>query len=82
MSFLAVGLFASIPNFIGMGGNVIGGLITDRLVKVTGSVDLGRKIAFTCAFGLGLLSATMPFITNDYLAVLLRPRARRAQRGR
>jgi ACS family hexuronate transporter-like MFS transporter len=71
MSFLAVGLFASIPNFIGMGGNVIGGLITDRLVKVTGSVDLGRKIAFTCAFGLGLLSATMPFITNDYLAVLL-----------
>ena len=71
MSFLAVGIFASIPNLIGMGGNVIGGLITDRLVKSTGSVDVGRKIGFTCAFLLGALSMTMPFVTNDYLAVVL-----------
>jgi sugar phosphate permease len=71
MSFLAVGFFASVPNLIGMGGNVIGGLITDRLVKGTGSVDRGRKIAFACAFGLGALSMTMPWVKNDYLAVLL-----------
>jgi MFS transporter, ACS family, hexuronate transporter len=71
MSFLAVGFFASVPNLIGMGGNVIGGLVTDRLVKVTGSVDKGRKIAFTCAFLLGALSMTMPFVSNDFLAVLL-----------
>jgi MFS transporter, ACS family, hexuronate transporter len=71
MSFLAVGFFASVPNLIGMGGNVIGGLITDRLVKATGSVDRGRKIAFTCAFLLGALSMTMPFVANNYLAVVL-----------
>jgi MFS transporter, ACS family, hexuronate transporter len=71
MSFLAVGFFASIPNLIGMGGNVIGGLITDRLVKSTGSVDVGRKIGFTCAFLLGALSMTMPFVSNDYLAIVL-----------
>ena len=71
MSFLAIGFFASVPNLIGMGGNVIGGLVTDRLVKSTGSVDTGRKIAFACAFGLGALSMTMPWVTNDYLAVLL-----------
>jgi sugar phosphate permease len=71
MSFLAVGFFASVPNLIGMGGNVIGGLITDRLVKATGSVDIGRKIGFTCAFLLGALSMTMPFVSNDYLAVVL-----------
>jgi MFS transporter, ACS family, hexuronate transporter len=71
MSFLAVGFFASVPNLIGMGGNVIGGLITDRLVKATGSVDRGRKIAFTCAFLLGALSMTMPFVSNNYLAVVL-----------
>jgi ACS family hexuronate transporter-like MFS transporter len=71
MSFLAVGFFASVPNLIGMSGNVVGGLLTDRLVKATGSVDRGRKIAFTCAFALGALSMTMPFIANDYLAVLL-----------
>jgi ACS family hexuronate transporter-like MFS transporter len=71
MSFLAIGFFASVPNLIGMGGNVIGGLLTDRFVKRTGSVDRGRKIAFTCAFGLGVLSMTMPWVGNDYLAVLL-----------
>lgn len=71
MSFLAVGLFASVPNLIGMTGNVVGGMLTDRFVKATGSVDRGRKLAFTCAFALGALSMTMPFVTNDYLAVLL-----------
>lgn len=71
MSFLALGIFASIPNLIGMAGNVVGGLLTDRFLTAAGSVDRGRKIAFTCAFGLGALSMTMPWIGNDYLAVLL-----------
>ena len=71
MSFLAIGFFASVPNLIGMGGNVVGGIVTDKLVKATGSVDKGRKIAFTCAFGLGALSMAMPWVTNDYVAVLL-----------
>jgi MFS transporter, ACS family, hexuronate transporter len=71
MSFLAIGFFASVPNLIGMSGNVVGGMLTDRFVKATGSVDRGRKLAFTCAFGLGALSMTMPWVGNDYLAVLL-----------
>jgi ACS family hexuronate transporter-like MFS transporter len=71
MSFLAIGVWAMVPNLFGMTGNVVGGFLTDLLVKATGSVDKGRKIAFTCAFGLGALSATLPFIGNDYLAVVL-----------
>jgi MFS transporter, ACS family, hexuronate transporter len=71
MSFLAIGVFASVPNLIGMSGNVVGGLLTDQLVKSTGSVDRGRKIAFTCAFLLGALSMSLPFVRNDVLAVLL-----------
>jgi MFS transporter, ACS family, hexuronate transporter len=71
MSFLALGFFASVPNLIGMSGNVVGGLLTDRFVKATGSVDRGRKLAFTCAFLLGALSMTMPFVGNDFLAVVL-----------
>jgi len=70
MSFLAIGIWAMVPNIFGMTGNVVGGFLTDLFVKATGSVDKGRKIAFTCAFGLGALSATMPFIGNDYLAVI------------
>jgi MFS family permease len=54
-----------------MSGNIVGGLLTDRIVRATGSVDRGRKTAFVCAFLLGALSMTMPWVTNDYLAVAL-----------
>jgi ACS family hexuronate transporter-like MFS transporter len=69
MSFLAIGIFASLPNLFGMAGNVVGGLLTDRLVKLTGSVDRGRKLGFAGAFGLGALSMVMPFVSNDYAAL-------------
>jgi MFS family permease len=71
LSFLQIGFFASVPNLIGMAGNIVGGLFTDRIVRTTGSVDRGRKIAFFCAFLLGALSMTMPWVSNNYLAVLL-----------
>ena len=71
MSFLALGFFASVPNLIGMAGNIVGGLLTDKVVRASGSVDRGRKIAFTCAFLLGALSMTMPWVSNNVLAVLL-----------
>jgi len=69
MSFLAIGIFASLPNLFGMAGNVVGGLLTDRLVKITGSIDRGRKLGFAGAFGLGALSMVMPFVANDYVAL-------------
>ena len=71
MSFLAIGIFASIPNLIGMAGNIVGGLLTDKVVRASGSVDRGRKVAFTCAFLLGALSMTMPWVANNYVAVVL-----------
>jgi len=69
MSFLSIGIFASLPNLFGMTGNVVGGLLTDRLVKMTGSIDRGRKLGFAGAFGLGALSMVMPFVANDYVAL-------------
>jgi sugar phosphate permease len=71
MSFLALGIFASIPNLIGMAGNIFGGLLTDRIVRTSGSVDRGRKTAFFFAFLLGALSMAMPWVSNNYVAVLL-----------
>jgi ACS family hexuronate transporter-like MFS transporter len=71
LSFFQIGFFASVPNLIGMAGNIVGGLVTDRIVRGSSSVDHGRKVAFFCAFLLGALSMTMPWVSNDYLAVLL-----------
>jgi ACS family hexuronate transporter-like MFS transporter len=70
LTLFATGFLASVPNLIGMSGNIVGGLMTDRFVKNFGT-DRGRKLAFTCAFTLGALSMTMPWIDNNYVAVLL-----------
>ena len=70
LTLFATGFLASVPNLIGMSGNIVGGIVTDRFVKALGT-DRGRKLAFVCAFGLGALSMTMPWIENNYLAVLL-----------
>src|SRR5687767_8982950 len=60
MSFATIGLLGWLPNLFGMTGNVAGGFLTDRLVRITGSADRGRKIAFAGAFGLSALSMAMP----------------------
>ena len=71
MPFAMIGILGWLPNLFGMSGNVLGGLLTDRLVATIGSTDLGRKLAFTWAFGLSALSMAMPFVENDYVALAL-----------
>jgi MFS transporter, ACS family, hexuronate transporter len=71
MSFAMIGLLGWMPNLFGMTGNVVGGFLTDRLVRLTGSADRGRKLAFTGAFTLSALSMAMPFVASDYLALAL-----------
>ena len=71
MSFAMIGMLGWLPNLFGMTGNIVGGFLTDRLVTATGSVDRGRKIAFSAAFGLSALSMAMPFVANDYVALAL-----------
>jgi len=71
MTWLAVGLWVAVPNLFGMAGNVFGGMLTDSLVRRTGSVDLGRKLGFVGAFSLGALSMTLPYVGSDALAILI-----------
>lgn len=70
MTLFATGLMSSVPQLFGMAGNVFGGVLTDRFVKSMGS-DRGRKLGFVCAFSLGALSMTMPFVSNNMAAVIL-----------
>jgi MFS family permease len=71
MSFTMIGLLGWLPNLFGMTGNVLGGFLTDRLVRLTGSADRGRKLAFTGAFVLSALSMAMPFVASNYVALAL-----------
>jgi ACS family hexuronate transporter-like MFS transporter len=71
VSIVLTGVFVLLPALFGMAGNVLGGVLTDRMVTMTGSIDKGRKLGFACAFGLGVLSMALPFVDNNILAVLI-----------
>jgi ACS family hexuronate transporter-like MFS transporter len=70
MTLFATGLMSSVPQLFGMAGNIFGGILTDRFVRAMGS-DRGRKLGFICALSLSALSMTMPFVSNDVVAVIL-----------
>lgn len=69
MPMAMIGLLAWVPYLAGATGNVVGGLISDRLMKIFGSVDKARKAGFTCAFLLSALSAFVPFAPSIPLAL-------------
>jgi ACS family glucarate transporter-like MFS transporter len=56
MSILKAGFVASIPAICGFAGGVLGGVISDRLIKRGNSVTMSRKIPIVCGM---LLSTTM-----------------------
>lgn len=69
MSMVMIGTLAWLPYLAGAMGNVAGGLISDRLVRMFKSVDRARKIGFTCAFLLSALSAAVPLAGSIPLAL-------------
>ena len=69
MTMVMIGLLAWVPYLAGATGNVAGGVISDRLVRVFGSVDKARKIGFTGAFVLSALSAAVPMAGSIPLAL-------------
>lgn len=71
MSLEMIGMLAWMPYLFGALGNVMGGFLSDRLVRVTGSVDRGRKVGFTLAFGLSTLSMALPLAGNNFIALAM-----------
>jgi ACS family hexuronate transporter-like MFS transporter len=71
MSFAMIGALAWVPYLFGALGNVMGGFLSDRLVRVGGSVDRGRKLGFTFAFGLSALSMMLPLAGSDFTALAI-----------
>ena len=71
MSLEMIGLLAWMPYLFGALGNVLGGFLSDRLVRVTGSIDVARKLGFTFAFALSTLSITLPLAGSDLIALAI-----------
>jgi ACS family hexuronate transporter-like MFS transporter len=70
MSFVAIGLLAWLPYVFGSLGNIAGGYVSDRLSSPLG-IDRALKSGFTIGLGLSALSMTLPFMTNDILALAI-----------
>jgi ACS family hexuronate transporter-like MFS transporter len=71
MSFAMIGMLAWLPYLFGALGNVLGGFLSDRLVKGGRSVDSARKLSFTLAFGLSALSMTLPLAGSNFVALAI-----------
>lgn len=71
MPWLKVGFFAVLPFLAAAGGVMFGGWVSDKLLKATGSANLGRKLPII----VGLLMATSiisaNWIHSDVLVILV-----------
>lgn len=71
MPWLKVGFFAVLPFLAAAGGVMFGGWVSDKLLKATGSANLGRKLPII----VGLLMATSiisaNWIDSDVLVILV-----------
>jgi MFS family permease len=71
LSLMQMGIFASLPLFAGMVGDVLGGLISDSIVKRTGRVGFARKVVVVPAFLLSAVALVPAALTSDpYLSVV------------
>jgi MFS family permease len=71
-SLAQMGFFASLPLFAGMAGDVVGGLLSDRIMRRTGRIGLARKAVVIPAFLLAAATLIPAAVTDDrYLSVLL-----------
>ena len=71
MSFASIGALAWLPYLFGALGNVLGGILSDRLARSGRSLDSARKIGFGCAFALSALSMTLPLAGSDFIALAI-----------
>ena len=70
-SLSEMGVYASFPFFLGIGSNLIGGVLCDRLAARIGLQKAYRTITFVCLTITSMLLAAMSFATSQVGVVVL-----------
>lgn len=70
MPWIKVGFFAIMPFLAAAGGVMFGGWVSDKLLKATGSANLGRKLPIVAGLLMASTIITANWLTSD-LAVIL-----------
>ena len=71
LSIQSLGLLGSLPLFIGMTGDVVGGWLTDKIYHKTGNARLARRAVAAPAFVLAGVFSIPAAMTTDTLTSLL-----------
>ncbi|OFU85765.1 D-galactonate transporter DgoT [Proteus sp. HMSC10D02] len=70
MPWIKVGFFAIMPFLAAAGGGMFGGWVSDKLLKATGSANLGRKLPIIAGLLMASTIISANWLTSD-LAVIL-----------
>jgi ACS family D-galactonate transporter-like MFS transporter len=69
MTFIKVGFFASLPFIAATVGVILGGIVSDYLVKKTGSLTIGRKTPVVLGLLLSSLITVAAFVDSNAVVI-------------
>src|SRR4051795_2813117 len=71
MSILNAGIVASVPAVCGFIGGVLGGVISDAILRKTGSVTLGRKVPIVLGMLMSMSMVLCNYVDAQWLVIVL-----------
>lgn len=71
MSILNAGIVASIPAVCGFIGGVLGGIISDTILRKTGSLTLGRKVPIVLGMLMSMSMVLCNYVDAQWLVIAL-----------
>ena len=71
MSILNAGIVASVPAVCGFIGGVLGGVISDAILRKTGSVTLGRKVPIVLGMLMSMSMVLCNYVDAQWLVIAL-----------
>lgn len=69
MSILKAGIIASVPAVCGFAGGVLGGIISDWLMRRTGSLNVARKVPIVCGMLLSMTMVLCNYVDAQWMVV-------------
>ncbi|PWW12700.1 MFS transporter [Mangrovibacter plantisponsor] len=69
MSILKAGVIASVPAVCGFVGGVLGGIISDWLMRRTGSLNIARKVPIVCGMLLSMTMVLCNYVDAEWMVV-------------
>jgi ACS family glucarate transporter-like MFS transporter len=71
MTILQAGFFTALPALCGFAGGLLGGVVSDFILKRTGSLTMARKLPLLFGMLLAMLIATCNYVQDQWLVVAI-----------